>query len=83
MGRRRTRGAAFPHHRRERASGAERVLRETASGATADRAQMRRMIAQLSTGDVLAVARLDRLARSTRDLLNTLSQIGKRPTASV
>ena len=32
--------------------------------------------AQLAAGDVLAVARLDRLARSTRDLLNTVAAIG-------
>jgi DNA invertase Pin-like site-specific DNA recombinase len=33
------------------------------------------VIEQLETGDVLMVTRLDRLARSTRDLLNTLAQI--------
>jgi hypothetical protein len=35
----------------------------------------RRAIGKLESGDVLMVARLDRLARSTRDLLNTLAQI--------
>jgi DNA invertase Pin-like site-specific DNA recombinase len=50
-------------------------LRETASGARADRAQLRRVIDQLDKGDVLTVTRLDRLARSTRDLLNTLATI--------
>jgi len=58
-----------------RTAGAEKVFRETASGARADRAQLRRAIAQLEKGDVLTVTRLDRLARSTRDLLNTLAQI--------
>jgi DNA invertase Pin-like site-specific DNA recombinase len=58
-----------------RAAGAEKVFRETASGARADRAQLRRAIDQLAKGDVLMVTRLDRLARSTRDLLNTLAQI--------
>ena len=58
-----------------RAAGAEMVFRETASGARADRAQLARVIGQLGTGDVLTVTRLDRLARSTRDLLNTLAQI--------
>jgi len=33
-------------------------------------------IAALQTGDVLLVTRLDRLARSTRDLLNVLATIG-------
>jgi len=58
-----------------RAAGAEKVFRETASGARADRAQLRRVIDQLDEGDVLTVTRLDRLARSTRDLLNTLATI--------
>jgi DNA invertase Pin-like site-specific DNA recombinase len=51
-----------------KAAGAVRVFRETASGAKTDRAQLRRVIGQLGKGDVLAVTRLDRLARSTRDL---------------
>ena len=58
-----------------RAAGAEKVFRETASGARADRAELRRAIGKLEKGDVLMVTRLDRLARSTRDLLNTLAQI--------
>jgi Resolvase, N terminal domain len=33
---------------------------------------------QLEPGDVLVVTRLDRLARSTRDLLNVLDEISKR-----
>ena len=36
------------------------------------------MIDQLEAGDVLMVTRLDRLARSTRDLLNTLAAIADR-----
>jgi DNA invertase Pin-like site-specific DNA recombinase len=36
-----------------------------------------RAIAALSSGDTLIVTRLDRLARSTRDLLNTLDAIGE------
>lgn len=58
-----------------RAAGAEKTYRETASGARSDRAQLRRAIDQLDKGDVLIVTRLDRLARSTRDLLNTLATI--------
>ncbi len=37
--------------------------------------QLRRVLSQLEKGDVLMVTRLDRLARSTRDLLNTLAAI--------
>jgi DNA invertase Pin-like site-specific DNA recombinase len=58
-----------------RAAGAEKVFRETASGAQTNRAQLARVLAQLDKGDVLTVTRLDRLARSTRDLLNTLATI--------
>jgi DNA invertase Pin-like site-specific DNA recombinase len=58
-----------------RTAGAEKVWRETASGARADRVQLRRVLDQLAAGDVLLVTRLDRLARSTRDLLNILAEI--------
>jgi len=51
------------------------VFREVASGAKTDRTQLRRLLDQLEAGDVLMVTRLDRLARSTRDLLNTLATI--------
>jgi DNA invertase Pin-like site-specific DNA recombinase len=57
------------------AAGAERVFQEVASGAKTDRAQLRRLLDQLDTGDVMMVTRLDRLARSTRDLLNSLATI--------
>src|SRR3712207_2431993 len=56
-------------------AGCEKVYREVASGARADRAQLGRLLAALGPGDVLVVTRLDRLARSTRDLLNTLATI--------
>jgi DNA invertase Pin-like site-specific DNA recombinase len=56
-------------------AGCRKVFREVASGAKTDRAQLRRLLSQLQAGDVLTVTRLDRLARSTRDLLNTLAAI--------
>jgi DNA invertase Pin-like site-specific DNA recombinase len=59
-------------------AGCKKVFRETASGAKADRAQLRKALDQLDAGDVLMVTRLDRLARSTRDLLNTLATITDR-----
>ena len=61
--------------RQLRAAGARQVLREVASGVKTDRHQLRKVLAQLEAGDVLMVTRLDRLARSTRDLLNTLATI--------
>jgi len=64
--------------RQLRAAGAHQVLREVASGAKTDRSQLRKALAQLDAGDVLMVTRLDRLARSTRDLLNTMAAIAGR-----
>jgi DNA invertase Pin-like site-specific DNA recombinase len=61
--------------RQLRAAGAGRVFREVASGAKTDRPQLRRLLAQIGPGDVVTATRLDRLARSTRDLLNTLAVI--------
>jgi DNA invertase Pin-like site-specific DNA recombinase len=61
-----------------RKHGAGKVFREVASGAKTNRAQLRRVIDRLDAGDVLMVTRLDRLARSTRDLLNTLGAIADR-----
>jgi DNA invertase Pin-like site-specific DNA recombinase len=58
--------------------GARKVIREVASGAKSNRTKLRRLIDQLDAGDVLMVTRLDRLARSTRDLLNTLAAIADR-----
>jgi DNA invertase Pin-like site-specific DNA recombinase len=61
--------------RQLRAAGAKKVFREVASGAKTDRPQLRRLLAETGPGDVVMVTRLDRLARSTRDLLNTLAAI--------
>jgi len=60
-------------------AGCKKVFRDVhVSGARTDRAQLRQVINQLAPGDVLMVTRLDRLARSTRDLLNTLAAITER-----
>jgi DNA invertase Pin-like site-specific DNA recombinase len=61
------------------AAGAERVFAEKASGMRGDRAQLSRTLLALEPGDVLLVTRLDdRLARSTRDLLNVLHAVSER-----
>ena len=60
------------------AAGAERVFAEKVSGAVSDRRALAKAMAALDAGDVLLVTKLDRLARSTRDLLNTLAAIGDR-----
>jgi DNA invertase Pin-like site-specific DNA recombinase len=56
-------------------AGCKKVFREVASGAKTERAQLRRLLDVVDAGDVVTVTRLDRLARSTRDLLNTLAAI--------
>jgi DNA invertase Pin-like site-specific DNA recombinase len=59
------------------AAGAEKVFAEKVSGAVTDRKALAKAILALGPGDVLIVTRLDRLARSTRDLLNVLDAVGK------
>ena len=62
-------------------AGCERVFAEKQSGAKTDRQQLAKAIAALPAGDTLVVCKLDRLARSTRDLLNTLAAIGDKGAA--
>ena len=64
-----------------KAAGASCVFAEKISGAVTDRKALSKAIAALQTGDVLLVTRLDRLARSTRDLLNVLATISDRGAA--
>ena len=60
------------------AAGAVRVFAEKETGTKTDRAALARAVAALEADDVLMVTKLDRLARSTRDLLNTMAAIGER-----
>jgi DNA invertase Pin-like site-specific DNA recombinase len=59
-------------------AGCARIYAEKISGAYSDRPQLAKAIAALGEGDTLVVCKLDRLARSTRDLLNTLATISER-----
>jgi len=59
-----------------REAGASRVFAEKETGVKTDRAALAKAVAALEAGDQLLVTKLDRLARSTRDLLNTLAAIG-------
>jgi len=43
-----------------------------------DRAQLVRLLSGLNRDDLVIVTRLDRLARSTRDLLNVLATVGEK-----
>jgi DNA invertase Pin-like site-specific DNA recombinase len=58
-----------------RDAGCERVFAEKVSGSKTDRAALAKALASLADADCLIVTKLDRLARSTRDLLNTLATI--------
>src|SRR5215470_6384607 len=60
------------------AAGCAKVFKEKVSGAKIDRPALAKLIRRLEDGDVLVITRLDRLARSTRDLLNVLDELGKR-----
>jgi predicted site-specific integrase-resolvase len=59
------------------AAGAQRVFAEKISGAVTDRRQLAKALAALAPGDTLIVTKLDRLARSTRDLLIPSTQSAK------
>ena len=59
------------------AAGCAKVFKEKVSGAKTDRAELAKVIRRLEPGDVLVVTRLDRLARSTRDLLNVLAMVSE------
>ena len=61
-----------------KAAGCDKVYSEKVSGAKTDRRQLANAIASLAAGDVLLVTRLDRLARSTRDLFNVLANVSER-----
>jgi DNA invertase Pin-like site-specific DNA recombinase len=60
------------------AAGCAKVFKEKVSGAKTDRAELAKVLRRLEPGDVLVVTRLDRLARSTRDLLNVLATVAER-----
>jgi DNA invertase Pin-like site-specific DNA recombinase len=60
-----------------KAAGCTRIYAEKISGARSDRPQLARMLKTIDTGDTIVVTRLDRLARSTLDLLHTVDVITK------
>lgn len=57
------------------AAGCARIYAEKVSGARRDRPELARLMDHLRPGDVVVVARLDRLARSTRDLLDIAERL--------
>lgn len=59
-----------------KAAGCERIYTERRSGKSIDgRAEFKRLMRALNPGDTVMVTRLDRLARSSRDLLNILHDL--------
>ena len=57
------------------AAGCTRIFAEKITGTRRDRPELARLLDHLRPGDVVTVARLDRLARSTRDLLDIAERI--------
>ena len=58
-----------------RETGCWRLYEEKLAGARRDRPELGRLLDQVREGDVLVVTRLDRLARSTRDLLDVAERL--------
>src|SRR5271168_3055617 len=58
-----------------KAEGCNKIYREKASGAQADRKELQQLLKKLATGDVVTVTRIDRLARSTFDLFAIVKRI--------
>src|SRR6267154_2580310 len=59
------------------AAGCDKIYSEKISGKTTERRQFKRLMKDLTPGDIVIVAKLDRLARSSRDLHNILHEIEK------
>jgi DNA invertase Pin-like site-specific DNA recombinase len=60
-----------------KAAGADTIFREKVSGVRADRPQLAKLMASLKAGDIVVVTKLDRLGRSTRELLELIERISK------
>jgi len=58
-------------------AGAATTFKEKVSGVRADRPQLAKLMASLQAGDIVVVTKLDRLGRSTRELLDLIERIGK------
>jgi DNA invertase Pin-like site-specific DNA recombinase len=56
-------------------AGCRRTFREKISAGNRNRPEFQRMLDQIRAGDTIVVWKLDRLARSTRDLLETMETI--------
>src|SRR5947207_13936348 len=61
-----------------KAAGCEELHRDIASGAKAERPGLAKALERLRAGDTLVVWRLDRLGRSLRHLIDTLTDLDQR-----
>ena len=61
-----------------REHGCTKLFQEKISGAKSDRPRLALLLSSLEPGDTLVVTRLDRLARSTSDLLNIIQVTAKK-----
>jgi DNA invertase Pin-like site-specific DNA recombinase len=60
-----------------KAAGATTIYSEKVSGVRADRPQLTKLMAKIGPGDVVVVTKLDRLGRSTRELLDLIERISE------
>src|SRR6476620_774549 len=60
-----------------KAAGATTIYREKISGVRANRPQLAKLMLTLQSGDVVLVTKIDRLGRSTRELLELIEHISK------
>ncbi len=56
-------------------AGIDQIFLDTFTGTKANRPELNRMKDQLRAGDTIVITRLDRLGRSTKDLLNLVSDL--------
>jgi DNA invertase Pin-like site-specific DNA recombinase len=60
-----------------KAAGAATIYREKVSGVRANRPELAKLMAKLMPDDLVIVTKLDRLGRSTRELLDLIERISK------
>jgi len=58
-----------------KAAGVDQLFIDTFTGTKSSRPELDRMKEQLRSGDTIVITRLDRLGRSTKDLLNLVSEL--------
>lgn len=59
-------------------AGAEEMIQEKITGTKTDRPELNRLLVKLRKGDIILIADLTRLSRSTKDLFNLVEQIEKK-----